>query len=319
MNILLTHTPEEREELFPDKQFAELSQLGKVICNPHSRHLSAQELYRLCPEADVIVSEWETGLDRQYLTQNPNLKAFIRSGVEIRNVDFSACEEYGVQVLNTPGGFAVPVSEFTVAALLCLQKSIFPYCDALKEGRVFPPQRTPELLGKTIAVVGLGAIGMRVAQLCVCLGMQPIGVDVVDRETSFPCMSLDEALVQADAVTLHVELNPQTKNLLDRKRIGLMKRGALLINTARGALVDEEALYEALVEGRLAGAALDVFTEEAPESLAKNKLVKLPNVVATPHIAGYSYEAHQRNAQGCIEHLRRLASCGAKQKTEVPV
>lgn len=308
MNILLTHTPQEREELFPDEQLAQLHQLGKVVCNPFSHHLSQLELYRLCPEADVIVSEWETGLERQYLMQNPRLKAFVRSGVEIRNVDFAACEEYGVQVLNTPGGFAVPVSEFTVAALLCLQKSIFPYCSALKEGKVLLPQRTPELLGKTIAVVGLGFIGMRVARLCKDLGMLPIGVDVAERETSFPCMALDEALIQADVVTLHVELNQRTKNLLSRERIGRMKKGALLINTARGALVDEEALYEALVEGRLAGAALDVFSEEAPAELAENKLVRLPNVLATPHIAGYSYEAHQRNAQACVEHLRRLTA-----------
>lgn len=308
MKILLTHTPQEREELFPEEPFCQLQEYGEVVCNPHAHHLSQQELLALCPDAEVIISEWETGLTREYLTKNPHLKAFIRSGVEILNVDFDACEKAGVQVFNTPGGFAVPVSEFTIAAMLCLQKEIYRYCNALKKGQVLPPQRTPELLGKTVAVIGLGAIGMRVAQLCGTLGMQVIGVDTIPRETAFPCMPLDEAVERADVVTLHVNLTEQTKYLFSRERIGRMKKGALLLNTGRGALVDEQALYEALAEGRLAGAALDVFSDEDPQKLVANKLVGLPNVLATPHIAGYSYEAHQRNAQACVEHLRRLAT-----------
>ncbi len=256
----------------------------EIVNSPYERPLEAHELAALI--TDVVGAI--LGLDEvtaDVIAQATRLRVISRYGVGVDSIDLKAATEHGVVVTTTPGANSVAVAELTMGLLLALARHI-PYHDrAVKEGGWKRAQGI-ELAGLTLGVVGLGQIGQLVARLATGFGMRvlyydpfPPAQEVVDA-LGVSSRSLEALLAESDVISLHLPLTDATRNLIDQAALGLMKPSALLINTARGGIVDEQALYEALSAGRLAGAACDVFLKEPP---GENPLLSLDNFIASPH------------------------------------
>jgi len=257
---------------------------------------AAADLPAALAEADALVVRSATRVTAELLAAAPRLRVVGRAGAGVDNIDVEACTRRGILVMNTPGSNAVSVAEHTFALLLSLARLV-PRLDASvhagrwEKGGVMGS----ELRGKTLGLVGLGRVGFAVAQRAHSFEMRVLAFDPyvspeVAREEDVEMVSFDDLLARADCVSLHASLGPGTEKLMNAASLAKMKRGAWLINTARGEMVDEPALAEALRSGRLAGAALDVFAVEPP---ASSPLTSLPNVVATPHVAGSTVEAQE--------------------------
>ncbi len=248
---------------------------------------------------DALVVRSATRVDAELLAAGRALKVVARAGIGVDNVDVAAATERGILVVNAPTANLISATEHTFALLLALARNI-PAADASVRAGEWERKRFQgrELMGKTLGVVGLGRIGQAVAARARAFEMRVMAHDpyldpAVARRLDIELRGLDELLAEADAVTLHLPLSDGTRNLIDAERLGRMKPGALLVNCARGGIVDEAALLAALEEGRLAGAALDVFAQEPPADLA---LAAHPRVVATPHIGAQTREAQERVA-----------------------
>jgi len=272
--------------------------------------LSEDELVERVRDVDVLVVRSRTKVTRRVVEAARRLKAVMRAGVGVDNIDLEAARERGVVVVNTPGAPAESVAELTMAFALCLARRI-PLLDrSMKEGRWLKGTVGVELRGRTMGIIGLGSVGSIVARLAKAFGMRVVAYDpYVPRERAeelgVELLSLEELLSTSDFVTIHVPLTPETRGMIGRREISLMKDGAFLINTSRGEVVDEEALYEALTTGKLAGAALDVYQREPPPP--DHPLIKLDNVICTPHIGGSTGEAQLRIAESMAEDLLRIA------------
>jgi phosphoglycerate dehydrogenase-like enzyme len=252
---------------------------------------------RAAPDCAGMVANASLAIDDAFFALAKRLKVVGRMGVGYDNVDVEAATRHGVRVVNTPLPVIEPVAEHTFALLLALVRRIVAGDRDLRAGRFREPSNLPgpELRGKTLGLVGLGNTGRRVAEIArLGFGMELLYTDQAPRPETEAALgarrrSLDELLSESDFVSLHVNLSPATRKLIDRRALGLMKPSACLINVARGPVVDEEALVEALREGRIAGAGLDVFQLEPPAP--EHPLWQLSNVVVTPHRAGASAES----------------------------
>ena len=251
--------------------------------------------------ADALIVRNRKQVNAALISRAPKLRVVGRLGVGLDNIDVAGCEARGIDVIPATGANALAVAEYVVCTVMVLLRGAYQSSaevaagkwprSALGEGR--------ETAGKTLGVVGFGGIGRRVAKLAQGLGMKVLATDPaiaadapVWRESGVAYRGLDDLLVESDAVTLHVPLAPETQHLLSAGRMARMKRGAVLINTARGGVIDEAALADALAGGHLAGAALDVF--EAEPLPAGSPLAGAPNLVLTPHIAGVTRESNAR-------------------------
>ena len=258
-------------------------------------------------DADALIVRSATRVTEDALADAKRLRVIGRAGTGVDNIDLEAATRAGIVVLNAPGANAVAAAEHTICLLLALARHVSPAHAALREGRWERSRYTGvELAGKTLGVVGLGRIGREVARRAIGLRMSVLGYDPYVSESAVAdlgvaCAPLPRVLGEADVVTLHVPLARETGHLVDRAAIAGMKRGARLINCARGGLVDEAALLEALESGHLAGAALDVFETEPPEDL---RLVRHPAVVATPHLGASTVEAQERVGTEIAEKVR---------------
>jgi D-3-phosphoglycerate dehydrogenase / 2-oxoglutarate reductase len=267
-------------------------------------------IYATAAPAQAITAASLLRYDAAVMDVCPYLKLIARTGIGIDNIDLDAATERGIVVTNTPEGPTESTAEHTVAMLLGLAKRIKQGSAHLAEGRW--GQRPAmmmgdEVQGKTLGLVGLGRIGRRVAHICgLGLGMRVIGFDpLVTPEQALALgiepASFERVIEEADFLSLHAPAVPATYKLMDRARIGRMKRGAYLLNLARGTLVDEEALLEALDDGRLAGAGLDVFD---PEPLpVESRLRTHPLVLATPHMASSTHEGRRRMETMAVERV----------------
>ncbi|RLI27804.1 MAG: 3-phosphoglycerate dehydrogenase [Candidatus Hecatellales archaeon] len=262
--------------------------------------LPPEELEKTVGGYDVLLVRGKTKVTRRVLEAGKgSLKLVVRVGVGLDNVDVEAARQLGIQVENTPEATVSSVAELTIGLMLAVARSIPEADRTVKAGGWSKEKFMGSLLkGKTLGVIGLGRIGCEVARIARAMGMRVLFYDVLDRSREAreigcePLESLEKLLSESDVITVHVPLTAETRRMIGRRELSLMKPGAILINTSRGAVVDEQALLEFLREGRLAGAGLDVFEEEPPRSL---ELVKLPNVVCTPHIGAQTVEA-QREA-----------------------
>jgi len=256
----------------------------------------AASLHSALADADALIVRSATRVTEALLDAAPLLQVVGRAGVGVDNIDLDAATRRGVLVMNTPGGNAVSVAEHTLALLLALARSIPQLNTAIHAGRwEKSAARGIELRGKTLGLIGLGRVAFEVARRARAfdlhvLAHDPYISDDVARDAGAELVSLDDLLSRSDFVSLHAALSPSTERLLNANTIARMKFGARLINTARGELVDEAALAEALRSGHLAGAALDVFAEEPPR---QSPLLGLPSVIATPHVAGSTEEAQE--------------------------
>lgn len=259
-----------------------------------------ERLKELLPGAHALLVRSETKVTAELLALGRQLKVIGRAGIGVDNIDVEEATRRGIAVFNAPGGNTVSAAEHTVGLLLALVRRI-PWADASMRRGEWDRTRFQgtELRGKTLGIVGLGRIGSQVAGIARALGMRLVGYDPYlaesrARELEVELLPLDELLARADVVTLHLPLTKETRWLLDRRRLGLMKPTAVLVNCARGGLVDEAALLEALDQGRLAGAALDVFEQEPLP--ADSPLRRAERVILTPHLAASTAEAQRQVA-----------------------
>ena len=257
------------------------------------------QLAELLPEFDALIVRSMTQVDVSLLDAGNRLRVVGRAGIGVDNVDVAAATERGILVVNAPTANLVSATEHTFALLLALARNIPAADRSLAAGEWNRKQFLgSELHDKTMGVVGLGRIGQGVAARARAFGMRVVAFDpfldaIAAKRLDVELADLDEVLASADVVSLHTPLTDQTRGLVDAARLARMKAGALLINCARGGIVDEMALLEALESGHLGGAALDVFAEEPPSD---SRLVSHPRVVATPHIGAQTREAQERVA-----------------------
>lgn len=265
------------------------------------------EVYQLKPEEkprlpeiladfDALVVRSSTQATADLLRAGKRLKVVGRAGIGVDNVDVAAATELGILVVNAPTANLMSATEHTFALLLSLARRV-PEADAsMRAGEWNRKLTGVELQGKTLGIIGFGRIGQRVADRARGFEMKIAAYDpfldaAAARKLDVELLSLDDLLTRSDMVTLHVPMTDQTRNLLNRETLAKMKKGALLVNCARGGVVDEEALLESLEAGHLGGAALDVFAEEPPKDL---RLVHHKKVVSTPHLGAQTREAQER-------------------------
>jgi len=282
----------------------------EVDVNPN---ISYEELKEKVRDYNVLVVRSRTKVTREIIEAGENLRVVGRAGAGIDNIDVEAAKERGIIVLNTPEAPAIAVAELTMGLLLSLARQI-PRADrSMKEGKWAKKEfKGWQLNGKTFGIVGLGHIGEKVARLAKAFGMKilitkrtPPSPEIL-KELEAEFVPLDELLRRSDIISLHVPLTPQTRHMIGEREIQLMKDGAFIINTSRGAVIDEKALFNALKSGKLGGAALDVYEIEPPRDYS---LMKLPNVVCTPHIGAQTVEAQRAAAtllaQKIVDALKR--------------
>ncbi|MEN5160429.1 hydroxyacid dehydrogenase [Achromobacter spanius] len=258
-------------------------------------------LLEAAADADALIVRNRSQVNAELLAAAPRLVAVGRLGVGLDNIDLAGCEARGIKVIPATGANARAVAEYVIGTMLSLLRGAYASTADVAAG-TWPRTALSQGLeshGRTLGVVGFGGIGRLAAQLARGLGMRIVGSDAALppahpawQEAGAEPLALDELLGQADVVTLHVPLTPQTRHLLDAARIARMRPGAILINTSRGGIVDEAALAAALRAGQLRGAALDVFEQEPLP--AGSPLAGAPNLILTPHIAGLTQEANTR-------------------------
>jgi D-3-phosphoglycerate dehydrogenase len=248
------------------------------------------------PAADALIVRSAVQVNAALLEHAPRLRVIGRAGVGVDNVDLEAATRKGIAVMNTPGANAVAVAELTFGLMLALARFI-PRADAWMHAGKWEKKalQGTELRGKTLGVVGLGKIGMEVARRAKAFGMEifahdPFVSPVVAKEQGLRLGPLEEVYAAADYLSLHVGLTPQTLGMINAESIRKMKHGIRIVNCARGELVEEAALVQALQQGQVAAAALDVFQHEP---LGNSPLATMPNVVLTPHIGGSTHEAQE--------------------------
>jgi D-3-phosphoglycerate dehydrogenase/(S)-sulfolactate dehydrogenase len=276
--------------------------------------LKPEELERIIGDYDALAVRSATKVNAKLLERAARLKVVGRAGVGVDNVDLEAATRRGVVVMNTPGGSSTTVAELTLAHMLALARHVPQATASVKAGR-WEKQRFQghELAGKTLGVVGIGNIGSIVVERCRAMKMRVIAYDpFISTEAAAKLgvtqVTLDELWPQADVISIHVPLTEQTRNLVNAQTLGRMKKGALLVNCARGGLVDERALADALASGRLGGAALDVFEREPPP--ADHPLFTLDGFICTPHLGASTEEAQAAVAVAIAEQLAAYLTRG---------
>jgi len=265
------------------------------------------ELPKIAAEYDALIVRSATKVKEELLANAKKLRVIGRAGEGLDNVDTEKARELGVTVVNTPHVSYISVAELTIGHLLALARGIVEGTKSLREGKWAKDELMgTEINGKTLGIIGCGYIGKTVERLAMSLGMKVLVVEecVFDR-----FVPLDDMLPQADFITIHVPLTSLTRHMISTKEFAMMKTGVMLIDCSRGGVVDQEALYQALVSGKVKAAALDVFEEEPPKN---SKLLKLKNVIATPHIGAQTHEAQLRAsiqiAEKVIKALEKTAS-----------
>jgi (S)-sulfolactate dehydrogenase len=287
-------------EFMEESAVATLSARFEVLSDPRLVD-DRPGLLRLLRNARALIVRNRTRVDAEVLAAAPALRAIGRLGVGLDNIDTVACAARGIEVIPATGANADSVAEYVLLAAGVLLRQAFAASEEVADGQ-WPRAKYSEgreLAGKLLGLVGFGSVGQRTAVKARALGMRIAAYDpllspddAVWRALGTLRLGLDDLIAESDIVSLHLPLVSETRNLLDRSRLSRMKRGAVLINTARGGIVDEAALAELLRFGRLGGAAVDVFAQEPLPG--RSALAGAPNTLLTPHIAGVTVESNRR-------------------------
>ncbi len=291
-----------------DRGIALLRDAGWNVVMPTAATLPSE-----IADADALVVRSATKVTAALLEKAGRLRAIGRAGVGVDNVDVDAATRRGVLVMNTPGGNSVSVAEHTLALMLGLARAVPQANASIHAGKWEKSAFSgTEMRGKTMGLVGLGRVGTEVARRARALEMKVLAHDpfvtpAAAAEVEVELVPLDDLLRRSDVISLHTSLSAQTEKLIDAAAIAKMKKGVRIINCARGELIDEAALAEALKSGHVAGAALDTFAKEPPKD---SPLVGLPNVIATPHIAGSTAEAQEEVGTAIAQQLRDFLADG---------
>ena len=278
----------------------------------YSPEMSSSELLEKISDFNAIIIRSRTKITREVISRGMRLKVIGRAGVGVDNIDMIAAKERGIKVVNTPDALTNAVAEFTIALMLNLARSIPKADSMLKSGKWAKSSIIgSELKGKIYGTIGIGRIGARVAEIAQAFGMKIMANDVIPipetlvKKLDIRVSTQDEIFSIADFVDLHLPLSEETKYLVNYDKISKMKKNAFLINTARGKIIDEADLLRALEEGRIAGAALDVFETEP---LTLPELLKRQDLIITPHIAGQTMEAQNEAGRLVVEQVLQALS-----------
>ncbi len=279
-----------------EKGIENLKEVAEVVVDTS---ITPEELADTIHEYDGIIVRSRTKLTADLIRKAENMKIIARAGVGVDNIDLDAATEKGIMVVNSPESTSVTVAEHTMGLILSMARKISIADKSVKEGKWEKKKfMGVELRNKTLGVIGMGRIGSQVVNRCKAFGMEAMAYDPylpeeVAKQMGVELTTLEKVLENSDFITIHVPLTPETKHSISTEQFELMKDTAYIVNCARGGIVDEDALYDALVNNKIGGAALDVYEEEPPAG--DSKLFELDNIVLTPHIAASTKEA-QRDA-----------------------
>ena len=253
----------------------------------------------------AIVTRGKGRVDAGLISMCPELKVIVRCGVGLDNIDVGQASERGIMVVNAPGSNAATVAEHTIALMLMLQRNLFHSVNAVRKSRwdFRNGYRGDEIGGKTLGILGLGSIGSRVAALASAFGMRVFYWSKTAAGNPYTYLPLEEVLTRSDLLSIHLPLTPDTHHLIGKRELEQMPGHALLINTARGALIDEEALTAALLNEEIGGFAADVLETEPPGK--NNPLLKMPNVLITPHSASLTATTYNNM---CVAAVKNVAA-----------
>ncbi len=276
--------------------------------------LSREKTLAVIADAHALIVRSSTRVNIELLAAAPLLKVVARAGAGVDNIDLTAAAGRGIAVMNTPGGNTIAAAEHTFGLMLALARHISVGAQSLREGRWDRKlYMGTELYGKTLGIIGLGRIGQAVARRAQAFEMETITYDPCQSEEVFehyrvPSVSLDELLARSDYISLHAPANDDTYHMVNAESIARMKDGVRIINTARGTLVDAEALAEAIKSGKVAGAGIDVYSTEPPPD--DDPLIGLDGVVHTPHLGASTREAQVTVAVQAAEQIRDALLAG---------
>lgn len=271
--------------------------------------ITKEELIESIGNFDAVVVRSRTKITRDIIESADKLKVIARAGVGVDNIDVEAATERGIMVVNAPESASITVAEHTLGVIIALARKITLADKSVKEGKWEKSKFVGiELFGKTLGIIGIGRIGKQVALRLKGFEMKMIAYDpyITEDEASklgVTLVDLETLLEEADIITIHVPLSPETRHFISHRELELVKKDALLINCARGGIVDEDALYNALSEGKLGGVGLDVFEAEPPKD---SPLLALDNVVVTPHIGASTIEAQQNASIIVAEEIKKV-------------
>src|SRR5512140_1517660 len=268
--------------------------------------ITPEELPNVLPAYDGMVVRSRTKVRQPLLDVCPHLKVIVRGGVGLDTIDAEYARSKGITVMNTPMASSASVAELAVGYMFALARSIHQATSSIKsekwEKKLFEGD---EIGGKTLGLVGIGNIGKEVARRANALGMTVVAYDpYVKSAEGVKLVTLDELLAAADYISLHLPKTKESAGMIGKDQLAKMKNGVRIVNCARGGIIDEAALYEALTSGKVAGAALDVYAEEPPTDW---KLVKLPNVIGSPHVGAATHEAQGRVGAEVADKLIEFA------------
>jgi D-3-phosphoglycerate dehydrogenase len=275
-----------------------------------------EQLIEQLKDADALIVRSAVFVDAALLENAGKLRVIGRAGVGVDNIELDAATRHGIAVMNTPGANAIAVAEHTIGLMLALARSLPRATETMHAGKWEKKSlQGSELRNKTLGIIGLGRIGMEVARRAAAFGMTLIAHDpfvspTVAHDAKIRLADREEVLTTVDYLTLHVGLTPQTANMINATSLAAMKKGVRIVNCARGELIDEAALADAIKSGHVAGAALDVFTEEPPKN---SPLLGVANVILTPHIGGSTAEAQDAVGVQIAHQVRDYLQRGVVQ------
>ena len=269
--------------------------------------ITAEELPNVLPAYEGMVVRSRTKVRQPLIDVCPNLKVIVRGGVGLDTIDYEYARAKGIAVMNTPLASSASVAELAIGYMFALARSIYKATASMKAEKWDKKSfEGDEIGGKTLGLIGVGNIGREVAKRAAALGMNVLAYDpYVKQIAGIKLVTLDELLAESDYISLHLPKTEESANMIGAAQFAKMKPGVRIINCARGGIVDEDALYDALTSGKVAGAALDVFAEEPPTDW---KLLKLENVIASPHIGAATREAQARIGAEVAEKLIEFAN-----------
>ena len=304
IGIVTTNTPE-RQRMFMEHAYPEMEISVTAASAPE------EEIIAACADAEAVIMN-APGISTAFLKDCPNVKLLQSTFTGYDHVDIKSINDMGIAFANNGGGNAIPVAEFTMGLINGVTRGVFRSVQNARAGNWNSGLRehpTWELTGKCVGIIDMGAIGQRVAQIltgyeCDTVHTKRARVSAErEKELHARYLPLDELLQVADYVTIHTALNQSRRGMIGKEQLALMKPTAFIINTTRGAVIDQEALYEALTTGGIAGAALDVLAEEPTPQ--EHPIWQLDNVIITPHVSGSSQESGARSAAFSFDNVRR--------------
>ncbi|SCX66446.1 hydroxyacid dehydrogenase [Variovorax sp. EL159] len=304
--VFVSHPQSKLASYFGERATAALQAIAQVRFNPTDTDLSSHELAELARECDAIISYRQTVGDEALFAALPQLKAFVRCAIDIRNIDVASASRHGVLITQASAGFIASVSEWIVGAMIDLGRHISASTARYHAGQPVVPVMGRELRGSTLGVIGFGQISRYLCDIALALGMRIVVHDpyTATGRAEFAQVGLDELLAQSDFVVCLAPATEATESMMDAKAFAAMQPHAFFINAARGNLVDEDALLAALDAGTIAGCALDVG--RAPDQMPSPRVAAHPRVIASPHVGGLTPPAVEHQAMETVSQLAEI-------------